>query len=65
MGQKTGQASYDVPQKGSTFAPDFRKRRKFGVFFYKQREKFGGLGYPRMHSPSGFSTNNFRNEKEH
>ena len=33
MGQKTGQTSYDVPQKGSTFAPDFRKRRKFGVNF--------------------------------
>lgn len=33
MGQKTGQTSYDVPQKGSTFAPDFRKRRKFSVNF--------------------------------
>lgn len=33
MGQKTGQTSYDVPQKGSTFAPDFRKQLKFGVIF--------------------------------
>jgi len=40
-GRKTGKASCDVPQKGSTFAPDFRKQLKFGVIFYLlTRESF-------------------------